>query len=105
MFTYQQHANNLDTGLYKAYTTPASDSPCRANKLDTGLYKAYTTPALDSPYAWPLLIIELLTLYQPMTVNALMVSHKPITIHIVLGVILPYMVSASLSQFLWSLKS
>ncbi len=40
-----------------------------------------------------------LTLYQPMTANAVMASHKPIRIYmevLILGIILQYMVSASL---------
>ncbi len=45
-----------------------------------------------------------LTLYQPMTENAVMVSHKE-CIYMGVLILLQYMVSASLCYFLWSVKS
>ncbi len=57
---------------------------------------------------WPKSCINAsLTLYQPMMAFAVMVSNKPIRIFmgaLILGVILQYMVSASLSCFLWLVK-
>ncbi len=48
-----------------------------------------------------------LTLYQPVSARAVMSSYKPIKTYmdvLILGIILEYTVSASVSCFLWSVK-